>query len=44
MVKAVRGGQSLRGAARTFGVSVGTVAHWVARAKDQRLLIAAQIA
>jgi transposase-like protein len=37
MVKAVRGGQSLRGVARKFGVSVGTVAHWVERAKDQRL-------
>lgn len=37
MVKAVRGGQSLRGVAKKFGVSVATVAHWVERAKDQRL-------
>jgi transposase len=37
MVKAVRGGQSLREAARMFGVSVGTVAHWIAWAKGQCL-------
>jgi hypothetical protein len=37
MVKAARGGQSLRAVAIKFGVSVGTVAHWVKRAKDQRL-------
>src|SRR5688572_6097969 len=37
MVAAVRGGQSLRQVARRFGVGVATVAHWVGRAKGQRL-------
>lgn len=37
MVAAVRRGQSLRAVARQFGVGVATVAHWVRRAKGQRL-------
>jgi putative transposase len=37
MVAAVRGGQSLRAVAAKFGVGVATVAHWVGRAKGQRL-------
>src|SRR3954467_7131479 len=37
MVAAVRGGQSLRAVARLFAVGVATVAHWVERAKGQRL-------
>ena len=37
MVAAVRAGQSLRAVARRFGVGVATVAHWVERAKGQRL-------
>jgi hypothetical protein len=37
MVAAVRGDQSLRAVARKFGVGVATVAHWVERAKGQRL-------
>jgi putative transposase len=37
MVAAVRGGQSLRLVAKVFGVGVATVAHWVQRAKGQRL-------
>ena len=37
MVEAVRGKQSLRAVARKFGVGVATVAHWVERAKGQRL-------
>src|SRR3954469_1674984 len=37
MVAAVRGGQPLRAVARQFGVGVATVAHWVQRAKGQRL-------
>ena len=37
MVAAVRRGQSLRAVARRFGVGVATVAHWVERAKGQRL-------
>jgi transposase len=37
MVAAVRRGQSLRAVARQFGVGLATVAHWVARAKGQRL-------
>src|SRR5215468_7952730 len=37
MVAAVRKGQSLREAARHFGVGVATVAFWVQRAKGQRL-------
>jgi putative transposase len=37
MVAAVRRGQPLRAVARTFAVGVATVAHWVARAKGQRL-------
>jgi hypothetical protein len=37
MVAAVRRGQSLRTVARQFGVGVATVAHWVRRAKGQRL-------
>src|SRR5262245_61658601 len=37
MVAAVRGGQSLRAVAKKFGVGVATVAHWVERAKGQRL-------
>jgi transposase len=37
MVAAVRRGRSLHAVAKEFGVAVGTVAHWVERAKDQRL-------
>jgi hypothetical protein len=37
MVAAVRRRQSLRGVARHFGVGIATVAHWVERAKGQRL-------
>jgi putative transposase len=37
MVAAVRRGQSLRAVARKFAVGVATVAHWVERAKGQRL-------
>jgi hypothetical protein len=37
MVVAVRRGQSLRAVAGQFGVGVATVAHWVKRAKGQRL-------
>jgi hypothetical protein len=37
MVTAVRRGQSLRAVARAFAVGVATVAHWVERAKGQRL-------
>jgi transposase len=37
MVAAVRRGQSLRAVAAQFGVGIATVAHWVARAKGQRL-------
>jgi transposase len=37
MVAAVRGKQSLRAVAKKFGVAVATVAHWVGRAKGQRL-------
>jgi putative transposase len=37
MVTAVRRGQSLRAVARQFSVGVATVAHWVERAKGQRL-------
>jgi len=37
MVAAVRRGESLRAVARRFRVGVATVAHWVARAKGQRL-------
>jgi transposase len=37
MVAAVRRGQSLRAVARAFAVGVTTVAHWVERAKGQRL-------
>jgi hypothetical protein len=37
MVAAVRRGQSLRVVARRFGVGITTVAHWVGRAKGQRL-------
>ncbi|MGN6370567.1 MAG: hypothetical protein ACTHN5_20130 [Phycisphaerae bacterium] len=37
MVLAVRRGASLRLTARRFGVCLGTVQFWVARAKDQRL-------
>jgi hypothetical protein len=37
MVAAVRRGQSLRAVARAFRVGVATVAHWVQRAKGQRL-------
>jgi hypothetical protein len=37
MVTAVRRGQSLRGVAEKFAVGVATVAHWVERAKGQRL-------
>jgi putative transposase len=37
MVAAVRRGESLRAVARQFGVGLATVAHWVARAKGQRL-------
>jgi putative transposase len=37
MVTAVRRGQPLRAVARTFGVGVATVVHWVERAQGQRL-------
>jgi len=37
MVAAVRRGRSLRAVANQFGVGVATVAHWVQRAKGQRL-------
>ena len=37
MVAAVRRGQSLRAVAHQFAVGVATVAHWVERAKGQRL-------
>jgi len=37
MVAAVRRGQSLRAVAEKFSVGVATVAHWVERAKGQRL-------
>src|SRR3954451_13533437 len=37
MVAAVRAKQPLRAVARQFGVGVATVAHWVERAKGQRL-------
>ena len=37
MVAAVRRGQPLRAAAKKFSVGVATVAHWVERAKGQRL-------
>lgn len=37
MVAAVRRGQSLRAVADKFAVGVATVAHWVERAKGQRL-------
>ena len=37
MVAAVRRGQALRAVARQLGVGMGTVAHWVARTKGQRL-------
>ena len=37
MVAAVRRGQSLRAVAVQFAVGVATVAHWVERAKGQRL-------
>lgn len=37
MVAAVRGGLSLRAAAKKFGVGVATVAHWVERAIGRRL-------
>lgn len=37
MVAAIRSGQSMRAAARQFGVSVGNVAFWVARAHGMRL-------
>lgn len=37
MVAAVRRGESLRAVARRFRVGLATVAHWVARAKGQRL-------
>src|SRR5438046_5739664 len=37
MVAAVRRGQSLHAVAEKFGVGVATVAHWVQRAKGQRL-------
>jgi putative transposase len=37
MVAAVRRGQPLRAVAKKFGVGVATVAHWVQRAKGQRL-------
>ena len=37
MVAAVRRGQLLRAVAREFAVGVATVAHWVERAKGQRL-------
>ena len=37
MVAAVRRGQSVRAVARRFRVGIATVAHWVERAKGQRL-------
>src|SRR5438046_10491802 len=37
MVAAVRRGQSLHAVAEKFGVGVATVAHWVKRARGQRL-------
>ena len=37
MVQAVRSGESLRGVARAFGVSMGTVAAWVERASGERI-------
>ena len=37
MVAAIRRGRSLRAVARRFGVGVATVAHWVGRARGQRL-------
>lgn len=37
MVAAVRRGEPLRAVARQFGVGIATVAHWVERAKGQRL-------
>ena len=37
LVRAVRGGASLRQAAGRFGMSVGTAAYWVARAHGRRL-------
>jgi putative transposase len=37
MVAAVRRGRSLRAVARQFAVGIATVAHWVERAKGQRL-------
>ena len=37
MVAAFRRGQTLRAVAKKFGVGVATVAHWVQRAKGQRL-------
>jgi putative transposase len=37
MVAAVRRGTSLRAVAKKFGVGLATVAHWVERAKGQRL-------
>jgi transposase len=37
MVAAIRRGQSLRAVARQFGVGMASVAHWVKRAKGQRL-------
>jgi hypothetical protein len=37
MVASVRRGQSLRAVAEKFAVAVATVAHWVERAKGQRL-------
>src|SRR5947209_604197 len=37
LVTAVRRGQSLRAVARQFRVGIATVAHWVQRAKGQRL-------
>src|SRR3954465_772056 len=37
MVAAVRAGQPLPAVAKKYGVGVATVAHWVERAKGQRL-------
>ena len=37
MVRAVRAGQSLRRVAKAFGVSVSTVAYWVAQARGIRI-------
>lgn len=37
MVQAVRGGASMRAAAAAFGMSLGTVAYWVARSARSRL-------